>query len=113
MVLVNELPEPDLVPLHQSTKIKRTLQSKNEKDREGPLAEALLQNDKIFHNLKILKSSPSEIQNNRQSVPVEDAKSAKLNKEFFYSQVRINDKMKSVQSIFKTLINSFNLRISV
>lgn len=97
LVLVNELPEPDPVPVHQSTKLRRSIESKDEKDAsesenvfsdlEGPVAEALIQNDQMFHNLKILKSSPSEIQGNGRSVPGEDTKSAKLNKGVFYSQV--------------------------
>lgn len=99
LVLVNELPEPDPdpIPVHQSTKLKRSLRPKNEKessesdnvssDREGPVAEEIIQNDQMFHNLKILKSSPSEIQGNRQSVPDEVTKSAKLNKGNSYSQV--------------------------
>lgn len=87
LVLVNELPEPD--PVHQSTNLKRTIKAKSEKkaDRGGPVAEALIQNDQMFHNLKILKSSPSEKDSNRQSAPDEDAKSAKLNQGVFYSQV--------------------------
>lgn len=98
MILVNELPEPDPDPIlvHQSTNLKRSLKSKNEKEASksekvssnlGPVAEPLIQNDQMFHNLKILKSSPSEIQNHHHGVPGEDTKSAKLNKGVFYSQV--------------------------
>lgn len=98
LVLVNELPEPDPDPVsvHQSTKLTRSLKPNNEKDasksgifssdRDVPVAETLVQNDQMFHNLKIFKSSSSEIQSDRHSVPDEDTKSAILN-EGVFSQV--------------------------
>lgn len=99
LILVNELPEPDPDPVlvHQSAKLKGSLKSKNEKeafesehvssDLEGPVTEPLIQNDQMFHSLKILKSSPPEIQNHHHGVLGEDTKSAKLSKGVFYSQV--------------------------
>lgn len=78
LVVVNESPEPQPdYPTHQrslpyfdsSSDIERyskDLHEANNVDREGPVAEALIQNEQMFHHLKILKPSPSEMENERR-----------------------------------------------
>lgn len=67
LVVVNESPVPE--PTYH---FQRSLSStdndinQNTADPDGPIAEALIQNDKMFHNLKILKPAPSDMQSEIQ-----------------------------------------------
>lgn len=44
----------------------------NNADPDGPIAEALIQNDKMFHNLKILKPAQSDILQSENHNPIDD-----------------------------------------
>lgn len=80
LIVVNESPEPEpAYPPHQrsvpnaadsSNDIERHAHSDlfktNSIVRDGPVAEALIQNEQMFHHLKILKPSPSETENERR-----------------------------------------------
>lgn len=74
MVVVNEVPElepePDDVPhqrsLSNENDIERVPSGLREESNDGPIAEALIQNEQMFHHLKILKPSPSELENERR-----------------------------------------------
>lgn len=73
MKLENESPEPEPeLPLFQQrpvsnkNDIRRDTNDMERKSRGGPIAEALIQNEQMFHSLKILKPSPSEIQKERR-----------------------------------------------
>lgn len=89
--VTNESPEPELeLSLHQ-----RSVTNENDMQnddggahRNGPIAEALIQNEQMFHHLKILKPSPSEMENERRKSAAMEAKLEKTaNKKGVYSQV--------------------------
>lgn len=76
-MVVNESPEPEPeivdAPAQRSVpneneveRIPSALKEENGIEREGPFAEALIQNEQMFHHLKILKPSPSEMENQRR-----------------------------------------------
>lgn len=66
----NESPEPEPeLSMHQQRSVsnENDIQSDdNGMQRDGPFAEALIQNELMFHHLKILKPSPSETENERR-----------------------------------------------
>lgn len=74
LVVVNEIQEleqePDNVPhqrsLSNENDIERVPSGFREENNDGPIAEALIQNEQMFHHLKILKPSPSELENERR-----------------------------------------------
>lgn len=87
--VTNESPEPELeLSLHQ-----RSVPKENDGSRvrrNGPIAEALIQNEQMFHSLKILKPSPSDKENERRKSAAMAEKLEKTNnKKGVYSQVRI------------------------
>lgn len=90
LIVVNESPVPE--PTYHS---QRSLSNngnddteKNDVDSNGPVAEALIQNEQMFHHLKILKPSPSEMQNERIDSTGSSKKQAM--RKGVYSQVNIN-----------------------
>lgn len=83
----NESPDPEPeFPLYQ-----RSVPSNNDiqrSERNGPIAEALIQNEQMFHSLKILKPSPSETENERRkSALIEDKHDKAATRKGIYSQV--------------------------
>lgn len=83
-MIVNESPEPD--PIYKQ---RRSI-SKNEQissEVKEPIAEALVQNEPTFHQLKILKSSTSDKGNRERFIPaINENKQSVINKGVF-SQV--------------------------
>lgn len=94
-------PEPELPSFHQRSishknNVRRAAddmeRNNNNNDDNGPIAEALIQNEQMFHSLKILKPSPSEIEKERrksiQTLAAEkDTDTASQRKGRIYSQV--------------------------
>lgn len=65
---------------------------RNNNNNGGPIAEALIQNEQMFHSLKILKPSPSEMEKERHKSTQTDEKdtdTASKRKGRIYSQVCI------------------------
>lgn len=96
LVVVNETPELDPEPddmqhqrsLSNENDIERIPSGLHDENRDGPIAEALIQNEQMFHSLKILKPSPSEMENERRKSPSAAEKQDKPRKGV-YSQVCI------------------------
>lgn len=92
-------PEPELPLFHQRSisshknDVRRDTNDMEQRNNNGgPIAEALIQNEQMFHSLKILKASPSEINKERQKFPIpreRDNDTASKRKGRIYSQVRI------------------------
>lgn len=101
LIVVNESPEPALEypsptqqrSLPDENDIERMSSSLREEDngieRNGPVAEALIQNEQMFHHLKILKPSPSETENERRKSASQAEKLEKQSVRKVYSQVRM------------------------
>lgn len=100
MVVTNESPKPEPEPEYNDSEQQRSspiandieqipngLQEENNIERDEPIAEALIQNEKMFHHLKILKPSPSELENERR-ISNSDAKKINNPRKGVYSQVR-------------------------
>lgn len=103
LIVVNESPEPELeyppTPHHRSLPEENDidrggLRDENGIERNGPVAEALIQNEQMFHHLKILKPSPSEMENERrksasQAEKIDKPATTRARARKVYSQVRI------------------------
>lgn len=96
LVVVNESPEPDPIPPPHQRSLSNDIEKKyssltreaNLVDRDGPIAEALIQNEQMFHHLKILKPSPSEMENERRkSVAASEQVEKPAPRKGIYSQV--------------------------
>lgn len=105
MVVANESPEPDpeLLPYQRSvykpndnSRDSSSLHDdsygigngdENGIERNGPIAEALIQNEQMFHHLKILKPSPSETENQRRKSALVPDQLEKQPPRKVYSQV--------------------------
>lgn len=101
LIVVNETPEPALE--YPPSTQQRSLSDENDIDklssslreddndieRNGPVAEALIQNEQMFHHLKILKPSPSEMENERRKSASQAEKLEKQPARKVYSQVRM------------------------
>lgn len=71
--LTNESPdpEPELSLQQRSVSNGDDIQSDdNSMQRDAPIAEALIQNEQMFHHLKILKPSPSETEGERRKAAI-------------------------------------------
>lgn len=101
LVVVNESPEaePEYAVAEQKQRyvpnenyvehIPNGLREENGIDSNGPVAEALIQNEQMFHSLKILKPSPSEMENQRRK-SIADVEKYEKPRKGVYSQVRID-----------------------
>lgn len=108
-------PEPELPSFHRRSISHKNVIRRATKDVErnndnnhsnnngggdgGPIAEALIQNEQMFHSLKILKPSPSEIEKEshksmQTQTAEKDTNTASQRKGRIYSQVCIIAKMK-------------------
>lgn len=101
MVVANESPEPDpeLLPYQRSVFKPHDISGDSSSlhddgygddkgnERDGPIAEALIQNEQMFHHLKILKPSPSETENQRRKSAQMADKLEKQPPRKVYSQV--------------------------
>lgn len=91
---MNESPELELEPELIDSPKQRSSSNENEIERipsglqteNGPIAEALIQNEQMFHHLKILKPSPSEMENQRRK-SISDAENLDKPRKGVYSQV--------------------------
>ncbi|XP_055298698.1 uncharacterized protein LOC129566635 isoform X2 [Sitodiplosis mosellana] len=98
LVVVNEVPElepeePDDMPQQRSlpneNDVERVPSGLREENRDGPIAEALIQNEQMFHHLKILKPSPSEIENERRKSALVTEKIDKPRKGVYSQDFRV------------------------
>ncbi|XP_031624610.1 uncharacterized protein LOC116341594 isoform X2 [Contarinia nasturtii] len=100
LVVVNESPEPEpeigdspeprsLPNENEIERIPSGLQEENGVEREGPIAEALIQNEQMFHHLKILKPSPSEMENQRRKSTAEAQQIDKPRKGVYSQDFRV------------------------
>lgn len=97
-------PEPELPTFRQRSNshkndvrratndMERNNSNNNNNNDNGPIAEALIQNEQSFHSLKILKPSPSEIEKERRKsmqtqAAEKDTDTASQRKGRIYSQV--------------------------
>lgn len=94
LIVVNESPEPELISPTQQRSVpdenntgSGALRDDNSVERDGPVAEALIQNEQMFHHLKILKPSPSELENEQRQSISQFEKLEKKSPRKVYSQV--------------------------
>lgn len=90
--------------MERNNKNKNKNNKNNDNNGGGPIAEALIQNEQMFHSLKILKPSPSEIEKERRKsmqtqTAEKDTNTASQRKGRIYSQVCIIAKMKQNRSV--------------
>lgn len=97
LVVVNEVAElepeetddmPQQRSLPYENDVERVPIGLREENPGEPIAEALIQNEQMFHHLKILKPSPSEIENERKTALAAE-KVNKPPRKGVYSQVCI------------------------
>lgn len=93
LIIANESPVPDPTyhPTQQRSPSENDIEidsSGNENKLDGPVAEALIQNEQMFHQLKIWKPSPSELENERKkAAAVNNAYKQPSIRKGVYSQV--------------------------
>lgn len=107
LIVVNETPEPEpILPTQQRSLTddnnfehgSSRLDEENSVERDGPIAEALIQNEQMFHHLKILKPSPTELENERRKSISQSEKLEKPSPRKVYSQVCIYARKKKLYS---------------